>query len=356
MSDPAAAPFRIAVIGAGVAGASCADGLRRAGLDVTLFEKSPRPGGRMATRTGEWTDRAGQAHATAFDHGVHHFVSRHPRFRSVLQRAARAGVVEPWSPRLHCARAGVVHQPGWVAVPDMPSLAAHLIGDAPLRTGQTVQRLQRRRSRGGARWEVVTAESGVAGRFDAVMLAMPPAQSAALLAGHQDRWADALAARTMAPCWTLMAVTDDVDWCWDAAEPDRGPIGWVGRDDRKPGRAGVPGTASWVAHATTSWSAARLEADPEQVCDQLCAALATLVPGGHIEHWHHAVVQRWRYAVPAACRPADGDDCWWDAELGLGVCGDALAGDDVEAAWRSGDELADTVAAWVDLQVESIQA
>ena len=37
-----------------------------------------------------------------------------------------------------------------------------------------------------------------------------------------------------------------------------------------------------------------------------------------------------------------------NARLGLGVCGDYLAGGDVEAAWRSGDELADTLVAWLD--------
>jgi predicted NAD/FAD-dependent oxidoreductase len=30
------------------------------------------------------------------------------------------------------------------------------------------------------------------------------------------------------------------------------------------------------------------------------------------------------------------------------VCGDYLGGGDVEAAWRSGDELADTMAAWLE--------
>jgi hypothetical protein len=58
-------------------------------------------------------------------------------------------------------------------------------------------------------------------------------------------------------------------------------------------------------------------------------------------------VHRWRYAGPAFdCDDSfDSDGAWWDASLGLGVCGDFLAGGGVEAAWHSGDELADTMAA-----------
>jgi renalase len=39
------------------------------------------------------------------------------------------------------------------------------------------------------------------------------------------------------------------------------------------------------------------------------------------------------------------EPCWWDAELGLGMAGDALGGAGVEGAWRSGRELAQRVLA-----------
>ena len=58
-------------------------------------------------------------------------------------------------------------------------------------------------------------------------------------------------------------------------------------------------------------------------------------------------VHRWRYALPAA-GSVDGRECWWDAERGLGVCGDCFSGGDVEAAWRSAMNFADTVSAWMD--------
>ena len=49
MSDPKDTK-RIAVVGAGIAGAACAASLQQAGVQVTLFDKSRGVGGRMSTR------------------------------------------------------------------------------------------------------------------------------------------------------------------------------------------------------------------------------------------------------------------------------------------------------------------
>ena len=42
---------RVAVIGAGMAGLTCAWELRRAGVDVQVFERHESVGGRMSTRS-----------------------------------------------------------------------------------------------------------------------------------------------------------------------------------------------------------------------------------------------------------------------------------------------------------------
>ena len=42
--------MRIAIIGAGMAGLSCADALRDEGHEIALFDKGRGPGGRMSTR------------------------------------------------------------------------------------------------------------------------------------------------------------------------------------------------------------------------------------------------------------------------------------------------------------------
>jgi len=338
----------IAVIGAGMAGTACAASLQRAGFQVTLFDKSRGVGGRMATRRAAWTAADGSARTAEFDHGAPHFSARQPRFRAVMARARAVGCAAEWRPRVHSDRLGALALSSLVAVPNMPALCRHLLAGVPLRLGQAVQRLQRH----GAGWQVVVEGGETQGPFDQVMLALPPGQAALLLAGHADAWTDTLAAVPMLPCWTLMAVTDDVDWPWDAAEPARGPLAWIARNDRKPGRDASVGGATWVAHATPQWSTEHLEDQPAAVADALGAALAAQLPGIPAPRWHYGSVHRWRYAAPAATA-VPGGECWWDPSLGVGVCGDFLTGGDVEAAWRSGDELADTVAACLEARAEA---
>jgi renalase len=344
-------PTRIAVIGSGLAGAACAAGLHQAELQVELFDKARGVGGRMSTRRAAWDDAHGVTQSASFDHGAPWFSARQPRFRAVLARAQAAGCVLPWQPRVHATWPAPLDSGGFVAVPDMPALCRHLVAQVPLRLDHPVQRLQRT-SEG---WFLARAGGELAGPFDHVMLALPPAQAAVLLAGHRDDWADSLVALPMTACWTLMAVTDDVDWPWDAAEPGRGPLRRVLRNDRKPGRGAPPGCATWVAQASAGWSAAHLEDDPQAVKEALVDALARLLPRHPAPRWHHAAVHRWRYAQATGHMPA-GQDCWWDDTLGLGVCGDGFGQGELDAAWRSGDELADTVVAWLETSREPAEA
>jgi hypothetical protein len=346
-------PPRIAVIGAGMAGAACAAGLRRAGADVTVFDKSRGVGGRMATRRAQWADADGLLRPVEFDHGCPGFTATGPRFRAVVDRAEALGAAARWRPHVDVAGSAPRVRDVVVPTPNMPALCRHLLGGVPLRLGQAVTALQR--SAGG--WNLHIAGEGVdntaaghrEGPFAQVVLAVPPAQAAQLLAGHHDDWAATLAAVPMAPCWTLMAVTDALDWRWDIAEPEHGVLAWVGRDDRKPGRAsaaGAPhaGLVQWVAHATPAWSLAHLEDDPVHVTEALLAVLGRLLTGGAPPHWRHTSVHRWRYAQLA--RPAaDGRRHVWNARLGLAVCGDSFGDGSAEAAWCSGDSLADAVAA-----------
>ena len=347
-------PPRIAVIGAGVAGAACAAGLLRGGFDVTVFDKSRGVGGRMATRRAQVTAADGAVHAAEFDHGCPQFTVTRPRFRTVVERAEAAGSVARWRQQVYAPFPALQVRDVIVPTPTMPAFCRHLLSGTPLALGRTVTGLQRcvdgwtlQLAGDGAG---ATADGQREGPFDQVMLAIPPAQAAALLAAHQPDWADALRAVPMAPCWTLMAVTDELDWPWDAAEPDRGPLAWIGRNDRKPGLSGhaaAPSRVQWVAHATPEWTLAHLEDDPADVADALTAALGPLLTGGPAPHWHHTGVHRWRYAQLAEPAPG-GADCWLDIDAGLGVCGDSFGDGTVEAAWCSGDELADAVAASFD--------
>ena len=327
-----------------MAGAACAAGLRSAGLDVTVFDRSDKVGGRMATHHADWIDARGVTQTDAFDHGCGQFSVTGRRFDAVVKRAVNLGFAAHWRQHVYATFPTVRTRQVVVPTPNMQALCIHLLGDTPLRLGHTVRGV--RRTTAGWLLHVFCddIDERLHGPFDRIVLAMPALQAARLLDEHEPAWAQALSCIRTTPCWTLTAVTDDLDWPWDAALVEQGALGWIARNDRKPGRPSLRGLVPWVAHATPDWSLAHLDDDPVQVTDALLAALAQQLSSTVPIRWHHSSVHQWRQARHGAIA-LDGPDCLWDEDLGVGVCGDAFGLGNVEAAWRSGDELADAISA-----------
>jgi len=327
--------LRVAVVGAGIAGATCARTLADAGHVVRVFDKSRGVGGRMSTRRVSLAGADADA-VLGLDHGTPCFAATGADFLGFVEQGQRAGLLARWTPRLAHGAA----LPGgafWVATPDMPALCRALLKDLPLHTLCTVDGVRR----SGATWSLESAGVTLVDGFDAVALAIPPQQAAALLGMHRPDWAARAQAVPMLPVWVLMGMTDAPasGSDWDLALPASGPLALVARNDAKPARTALAGQAQWVVHATPDWTGAHLDTPPDQLQAMLQAALADCV-GGALA-WRFAAVHRWLYATLAAApndEPADG--AWWDAGKGLGVCGDALAGGGVEGAWRSGRALA----------------
>lgn len=345
--NKATAPTRVAVIGAGMAGATCARWLADAGVAVQVFEKSRGPGGRMATRRTEWAADEGVMHPAAFDHGAPGFTARSADFVRFVQQARSDGLLARWAPAISPRSYAPLDDTAlWLPSPDMPALCRALLAGVPIAFGCTVSAI--RPALGGWHVEADGEDIALAETYSEVIVAIPPPQAAPLLQPHRPDWAHRAQALPMLPGWTLMGVTADVDTApeWDLAWPAQGPLSWIVRNDAKPGRQRLPGFAHWVAHASASWSQTHLEAPAADVQAALQGALAQWL--GRPLRWHHAAVHRWRYgSAPRAAATITASDsaeatarCWWDASRHLGVCGDALGGAGVEGAWTSGRALA----------------
>ncbi len=326
----------VAVVGAGMAGAAVAHALALAGHSVHVFDKARGPGGRLATRRIEWVDAQGRATITRLDHGAPGFTASHPAFQAFVNHARTAGRIADWTPRL--APGGVPLDGGdtmHVPVPDLPALCRHLLDGVPMSLAFAADALHR----DPLGWQIHGGGVRHASTFDAVVLALPPAQAAPLLGPHRPDWARHASAAQMQPCWTLMGIAHDAEAepSWDLARPASGPLAWVLRDDARPGRARVPGQAHWVAHARTGWSREHLEQPAAWVQQQLQVALSDCL--GRLVDWQHCTVHRWRYALPPAQAAVPAASFWWDDAQGLGVCGDFLGGNGVEGAWRSAQAL-----------------
>jgi renalase len=251
----------------------------------------------------------------------------------------QAGWLAEWTPTLapDALREGGSRL--YVPAPDMPSLCRRLLEGAAATWSFNVDGLHK----AALGWQVQAGGERHPLHFDAVVLALPPAQAAPLLSSHRSDWARHASVVTMQPCWTLMGIADAPEPAlgWDLAQPPTGPLAWVLRNDARPGRALVPGQAHWVVHARAGWSRRHLEQPAAWIQQQMQAALAECL--GQPVDWHHCTVHRWRYAFPQAQAQAQkiapAESCWWDAGLGLGVCGDFLGDSGVEGAWLSVQSL-----------------
>jgi len=313
---------RVAVIGAGVAGAAAARTLRNAGITVDVFDKARGPGGRASTR------REGDVR---FDHGAQYFTVRDARFQKQVDAWIQRGVVAEWNARFVRITSGGVEpaKPSrrFVGVPGMNAMAADLLSEAPAHFRRAVEAIHR--DRGG--WTLTFAGGDAAAGYDRLIVTAPPQQAAALLRDSAPDLAARIDTVPMQPCWTVMlAFAESFDADFDAAfVGDAGPLAWIARNSAKPGRSGPE---RWVLHAGNDWSAARLEGAPDEVIDTLTRALATVVDSAP-PRITLCRAHRWRYAFAAA--PL-GEPCLVDSERGVVVCGDWLLGPRIESAYLSG--------------------
>ena len=318
----------IAVIGAGIAGLSCATTLQNAGIQVSLFDKSRGPAGRMSTRRGD--DWQG-------DHGAQYFTARHPDFRAEVARWQQAGVAGLWKPRLRVINGASLLNHGaiierFVGTPRMTTPARFLADSLALQTSITIKALQRHADG----WHLFSAEHAwLDTPFDAVILAIPAPQAVPLLKQAAPELAMLAGSAVMRGSWTLMLnFSIPVALPFDAAFVNHGPLRWIARDNSKPGRNNAEnGPETWILQATADWSEAHLNDEPDNVTATLLQAFKHL--GGPAPQ--ATTAHRWLYADTD---PALDIAYAWQEQQGLGLCGDWLNGGKVEGAWLSGNALA----------------
>ncbi|HZY19519.1 MAG TPA: NAD(P)-binding protein [Ramlibacter sp.] len=338
---------RFAVVGAGLAGIACTRTLLQAGHQVTLFEKATTVGGRMASRETPFG---------SFDHGAQYFTVRDSRFHLALTGAEdvcrrwSANAVRVLDPLGRVAEAALpTPEAHWVGAPTMDALprlwTQPLSAAGALELGIDVQAIERDPVAPG-RWQLRTeGEQGsvrVFSGFDAVLLAVPAPQGAALLGRSRlaPTFVDRMGQVDIAPCWTLMLAFPQalqpglphLGPQWNAALSTHHRIAWLARESSKPRRGPVE---RWTVQASPAWSFEHLQDDPPRVEAKLLKAFAE-VTGIHARP-AHVEVKRWRHAKTIT--PL-GRTHLWDARIGLGACGDWCLGHRVENAFVSGLELA----------------
>jgi renalase len=315
----------IAIIGAGIAGASAARALHDRGVLVRVYDKGRAPGGRAATRTRDG------AH---FDHGAQYFTARDPVFVAQTQAWVESGLVREWCPRLLAIdalgrRSDAVAQVRWVGVPGMNQLAINLLKGVELACSQRVLSVERQADG----WWLQMASGPEQGPFAVVLSTLPAPQAVQLLA-NESVIAPA-AGLSFAPCWALMLeFADALDPGFDAAFVNAGDLSWIARDSSKPGR---PDAERWLVHAGPEFSRRALAEPAESVAAHLLREFFAATQVAAIQpRWVRA--HRWSYAL---AQPPLSAGALYDNQRQIAVGGDWCHGSRVEGAYLSGLKLAE---------------
>ncbi len=298
---------RIAIVGAGISGLSCARRLAEAGAEVVVFEKSRSLGGRCASRAWE---------GCVFDHGAQFFTARTPEFRSWL--GALGGIVG-------VIDAPVVDEAGEVVGADSERLY-HLEGNS---------RLGRELAAGlDVRREMMIEEIGerrIAGeRFDAVVSCAPWPQTAAMLGievGESPYERNLTAAILYDTPWSGRA--RDV---YAMSDRSGSALAWSACENHKSDR--VPaGKTLLVVQASAEFSAEHYDAPRDEWARRLQDGLEDR---WGLDSTRRAGVftHRWGFSRRIA------DAGLGELPEGVFVCGDTRSDSRIEDVWSSGRALA----------------
>ena len=304
--------MKIAIVGAGLSGLTCADRLVSKGHQVTLFDKARGPGGRMSTR--RLTTVLGDAY---FDHGVQYFTVRDEAFKAVVEQWQTEGLAMPWP---------VAAADAWVGTPSMNSPVKWMANRHQVVWSARVEAIRPQ----DAGWRLI-GEGITDTTFDAVVLAVPAEQAAVLLAPIDSVFHQLALSTPSIPCWTLMLAFAEPLAVRRVILRDDAVIRWAACNSSKPRRSGPH---SWVVHAATQWSIEHLEESEDTVQRHLVQRFEKLI-GFTLPEPLAVTVHRWRYAESGNIKQT----ALYNPQQKLGVCGDWMLGSRVECAWLSGEAL-----------------
>jgi hypothetical protein len=308
----------VAVVGAGVAGVAAARGLAARGLAVTLLDKSPRAGGRMATRRLEVP---GVGTAT-FDHGCQRWVEGGPaddRFRAALL----GGV-----PRLTAWSADPAGTTSYRSAAGMRAVVERLAAAVPPLLGVRVEAAHRT----AAGWHLRTADRG----YEADWLVLtPPLPQALDLLGDGVPVPAGLRGIAYSRCVTLLAAGRG----WSRLPPEGGvwpdaePLAAVVDNHAK----GVSAVGPAVTIQAAPDASLTLWDRPDAVVVSQLLEWASGWVGFESPATH---VHRWRFNRPLATWP---EPCYADHSNRLVLAGDAFGGPGIDGAYRSGLAAAEAI-------------
>jgi renalase len=295
-------PLEIAIVGAGMAGITCARKLQSSGQKgLTIFEKSRGVGGRLTTR---------RMYDTCVDRGTCYISPKGEQFRELLDRLIAANIVEPWTDITHSLTAdgNIIADPKiyprYVAPGGMNQIAKYLARDLDVKFGQRAIAIEPHNKL----WKLTIENNSEPVFARTVIFAIPAPQAVDLLSPLTDilpngflntlSGVDFYPSIAVAAGYTMAQLAE-----WESVYPQvksvsclEDPIlGWVGVDSSKRKQPALP---VFVIQSTANFAAEYPQ--PEDMVSAsrmiLERAAERFLPWFRDCQWQEPHL--WRYAFP----------------------------------------------------------
>jgi renalase len=328
----------IAVIGAGIAGLTCAQKLQQAGKSVVLIDKSRGLGGRLATR------RLAGTHA---DHGVCYLQPKGDQFRQWISELVAAGILRVWTEGIHSLSADGILQPPtkfapYYAAPlGATSIAKYLGRDLEIIGDKLITSIDPINNG----WRLSTKDPEFNITAEQVIFATPPAQALVIAKKEIDPTCiKQLSKIQFSRSITAIAIYPTTDQTaasaitWQGIQCIEHPIlAWIGLDSSKQLNPTQPVLViqSSAAFAEQYFDAPDLAISGQKLIDAIATFIPTLTTPELVQ------VHRWGYAF--AQNPLPVQFLTAQTTAPLYFCGDWCGGNRVESAYLSGLAVADQI-------------
>jgi predicted NAD/FAD-dependent oxidoreductase len=319
----------VAVIGAGLAGLTCASALKGLVSQVKLFEKSAFAGGRVSRlRTGEYE----------FNHGAQYFTVSNPLFWNIVSAWQNEGLVRPWKGWIAELHKGQINNSDvvtqrFVGEPRMQTIVEHLSTNCDLVTSTDISEIEAQEDGG---WCLFNERGDYLGAFDIVIIATAAHQVASLCRSIPEisERADNV---SMTVCWSgMFAFETRIDLPFDAAHVLDSPLSWISRQQGNDERNDAD---CWLFHASPEWSQQYAASFRGRVMHALLDSFWEATDLPEVKSVASSVYC-WKHAVPI--NPISQDSLFVESKT-IGACGDWCTAPRVEGAVLSGFSMADRV-------------
>ena len=328
--------FDVAIVGAGLAGLTCAKSLQNQGYRVVIVEKSKGVGGRVATR---------RLQETCADHGLPAWISQGILTQQLLEQLSLEQLIQPWQGNTYRFQSGQGLTPikgtdTYIHPEGMTTIAKFLARDLTIYHDFRLRKLELIDSH---LWQLLGSQEIMA---KVVVLAIPAPQAWEILA--DSPWELSFLADLKAvefdPC--LVAISGYPPTHQrelDAFDPHLKSMEWADHPLLKQiildsSKRSPPGPLVFVAHSSPTFAQTHLDNS------HLEAPALELLRGFAQDTWEWIAepdwmqVHRWRFCFPRT--PLTVPYLATLTPLPLVCCGDWCGGNSVESALKSGTEAA----------------